>query len=103
MMENDDFRRGQEFFLAHRLYRSHRTGDVAIRGRARPGSLNHHRNKGAARHSIIDSEVLNPRPKDKFSSLKRINVWHANVAVANAFRRISLRSRQCKGRPQISL
>lgn len=28
-------RRGQEFFLRHRLYRSHRTGEVAIRGSTR--------------------------------------------------------------------
>jgi len=32
---DDPLRRGREFFLAHRLYRSHRTGAVAIRGSTR--------------------------------------------------------------------
>ena len=32
---DDPLRRGREFFLAHRLYQSHRTGAVAIRGSTR--------------------------------------------------------------------
>ncbi len=32
---SEPVRRGQEFFLAHRLYRSHRTGEIAVRGSTR--------------------------------------------------------------------
>jgi len=32
---SEPLRRGQEFFLAHRLYRSHRTGEIAVRGSTR--------------------------------------------------------------------
>jgi hypothetical protein len=32
---SEPMRRGQEFFLAHRLYQSHRTGEIAVRGSTR--------------------------------------------------------------------
>ena len=32
---SEELRRGREFFLRHRLYQSHRTGQIAIRGSTR--------------------------------------------------------------------
>ena len=65
---NDSLRRGQEFFLNHRLYQSHRTGAVAIRGSTRfPAfpewhfdvlrGLEHFRQSSAPRHERLHEAV----------------------------------------------
>jgi hypothetical protein len=65
---NESVRRGHEFFLNHRLYQSHRTGAVAIRGSTRfPAfpewhfdvlrGLEHFRQSGAPRHERLHDAV----------------------------------------------
>jgi hypothetical protein len=65
---SESLRRGHEFFLDHRLYQSHRTGAVAIRGSTRfPAfpewhfdvlrGLEHFRQSGAPRHERLRHAV----------------------------------------------